>query len=145
VRGGNSLACRTLVHDRLSGYGWSISASCCFLSPSQCGKALNERKAEIRIQFHKPPNMLFADIHNNEIVMRIQPNEALWVKVRAGLWFGRGQTNSLAPFTVFECATLAGTSKCATLTWCLSTACSDEQQAARPGQYDRGNRAGHVI
>ena len=48
----------------------------------QCGKALNERKAEIRIQFHKPPNMLFEGIHNNEIVMRIQPNEALWVKVR---------------------------------------------------------------
>lgn len=49
----------------------------------QCGKALNERKAEVRIQFHKPPNMLFGDIHNNEIVMRIQPNEALWVKVGA--------------------------------------------------------------
>ncbi len=48
----------------------------------QCGKALNERKAEVRIQFHKPPNMLFGDIHNNEIVMRIQPNEALWIKVR---------------------------------------------------------------
>jgi glucose-6-phosphate 1-dehydrogenase len=51
------------------------------LGAEQCGKALNERKAEVRIQFHKPPNVLFDDIHNNEIVIRIAPNEALWIKV----------------------------------------------------------------
>ncbi len=53
----------------------------CVCVPAQCGKALNERKAEIRIQLKKPPNTLFPGVHNNEIVIRIQPNEAMWIKV----------------------------------------------------------------
>ena len=55
----------------------------------KCGKALNERKAEIRIQFKQPPNTLFGSMsgtsdrwaHNNELVIRIQPNEAVYLKV----------------------------------------------------------------
>lgn len=51
----------------------------------KCGKALNERKAEIRIQFHSPPNALFKGAvgaaHNNELVIRIQPNEAVYLKM----------------------------------------------------------------
>lgn len=86
----------------------------------KCGKALNERKAEIRVQFKEPPNMLFSNAsaneegnanrqvspefqkqlaeftgisegvnadgspysaHNNELVMRIQPDEAVYMKV----------------------------------------------------------------
>lgn len=48
----------------------------------KCGKGLNERKAEIRIQFHEPGNGLFASTANsrNELVMRVQPNEALYLK-----------------------------------------------------------------
>lgn len=50
----------------------------------KAGKALNERKAEVRIQLHTPPagGDLFAcgKIPNNEIVMRLQPNEAIYVK-----------------------------------------------------------------
>lgn len=64
----------------------------------KCGKALNERKAEIRVQFKEPPSGLFGAAlgrqgvgqsgpagdgltHNNELVIRIQPNEAVYLKV----------------------------------------------------------------
>ena len=67
----------------------------------KCGKALNERKAEIRIQFRGPTNGLFGPskdpdgrqhvfgvgqqgaipVHNNELVLRIQPSEAVYLKV----------------------------------------------------------------
>ncbi|KAK9827335.1 hypothetical protein WJX81_006694 [Elliptochloris bilobata] len=50
----------------------------------KAGKALNERKVEIRVQF-KPPA---ATIHNNsldamrnELVMRVQPDEAIYMKM----------------------------------------------------------------
>mmetsp|Transcript_17257 Transcript_17257/g.23749 ORF Transcript_17257/g.23749 Transcript_17257/m.23749 type:complete len:528 (-) Transcript_17257:247-1830(-) len=50
----------------------------------KAGKALNERKAEIRIQFKKPSGVsgLFPGIHvpSNELVMRLQPNEAVYMK-----------------------------------------------------------------
>ena len=69
----------------------------------KAGKALNERKAEIRVQFKSPPNMLFAPAaahggsaaphstgtsrwaHNNELVIRIQPSEAVYLKVMSKL------------------------------------------------------------
>jgi glucose-6-phosphate 1-dehydrogenase len=82
----------------------------------KCGKALNERKAEIRIQFKAPMNGLFpllpgaahgaglcapsadgtllgagqrlqqtAAVHNNELVIRIQPDEAVYLKMMCKL------------------------------------------------------------
>ena len=69
----------------------------------KCGKALNERKAEIRIQFKAPANSLFtcegdssavgvgqqpcasAPVHQNELVLRIQPDEAVYLKVMSRL------------------------------------------------------------
>jgi glucose-6-phosphate 1-dehydrogenase len=67
----------------------------------KCGKALNERKAEIRIQFKEPPNGLFSAQrrgvgqgagggagvgddrpHPNELVISIQPNEAVYLKMQ---------------------------------------------------------------
>ncbi|KAF2075890.1 hypothetical protein CYY_002826 [Polysphondylium violaceum] len=49
----------------------------------KCGKALDERKTEIRIQFKRPDNFLFQDedISRNELVMRIQPGEAVYLKL----------------------------------------------------------------
>lgn len=49
----------------------------------KAGKALDERKAEVRIQFSKPQNFLFGsgDVSNNELVMRLQPNEAVYMKM----------------------------------------------------------------
>eukprot|EP01112_Ceratiomyxa_fruticulosa_P018308 TRINITY_DN582_c0_g1_i1.p1 TRINITY_DN582_c0_g1~~TRINITY_DN582_c0_g1_i1.p1 ORF type:complete len:510 (+),score=97.37 TRINITY_DN582_c0_g1_i1:90-1619(+) len=49
----------------------------------KCGKALNERKAEIRIQFRKPLHHLFNDneLTPNELVIRVQPNEAVYMKM----------------------------------------------------------------
>lgn len=49
----------------------------------KAGKALNERKAEIRIQFKKNPAPLFPNAPNNELVIRVQPNEAVYMKVNA--------------------------------------------------------------
>ncbi|KAH9501566.1 glucose-6-phosphate 1-dehydrogenase [Dermatophagoides farinae] len=47
----------------------------------RCGKALNERKTEIRIQFCDVPDNIFHDqCTRNELVIRIQPNEAVYIK-----------------------------------------------------------------
>ena len=51
----------------------------------KAGKALNERKAEIRIQFKPAPagKGMFAgqDIPSNELVMVLQPKEAVYMKI----------------------------------------------------------------
>jgi len=45
---------------------------------------LNERKAEIRIQFKKFPGSLFSSSQGvNELVLRLQPNEAIYMKLVA--------------------------------------------------------------
>ncbi|XP_003382987.1 PREDICTED: glucose-6-phosphate 1-dehydrogenase-like [Amphimedon queenslandica] len=48
----------------------------------KCGKALNERKAEIRVQFKDVPGDIFhGKAKRNELVIRVQPNEAMYTKV----------------------------------------------------------------
>jgi len=47
----------------------------------KCAKAVDERKAEIRIQFHDSPCNLFPLSVRNELVIRVQPSEAVYVKV----------------------------------------------------------------
>jgi len=47
----------------------------------KCGKALNERKAEVRVQFKRPSVELFGDLSPNELVMRVQPDEAVYLKM----------------------------------------------------------------
>jgi glucose-6-phosphate 1-dehydrogenase len=55
------------------------------------GKALNEKKAEIRIQFRDVPGGMFDDetsdgngkggLARDELVIRVQPNEAIYLKI----------------------------------------------------------------
>lgn len=49
------------------------------------GKGLDEQKSEIRIQFHDPPHLFTANdgspLSRNELVMRVQPNEAVFIKL----------------------------------------------------------------
>uniref|UniRef100_A0A0N4ZW09 Glucose-6-phosphate 1-dehydrogenase n=1 Tax=Parastrongyloides trichosuri TaxID=131310 RepID=A0A0N4ZW09_PARTI len=52
----------------------------------RCGKALNEKKAEVRVQYKEVPDIKkdifdFGDLKRNELVMRVQPNEAVYVKL----------------------------------------------------------------
>lgn len=48
----------------------------------RCGKALNERKAEIRIQYQDVAADIFnGECKRNELVIRVQPGEALYVKM----------------------------------------------------------------
>lgn len=50
----------------------------------RAGKALDERKTEIRIQLNHVPGALFPTVHgaeHNEIVIRVQPDEAIYVKI----------------------------------------------------------------
>ncbi|KAI0561788.1 glucose-6-phosphate 1-dehydrogenase [Gracilaria domingensis] len=50
----------------------------------RAGKALDERKTEIRIQFKHVPGALFPvtnGAENNELVMRVQPDEAIYMKI----------------------------------------------------------------
>ncbi|KAG1526568.1 hypothetical protein G6F52_002318 [Rhizopus delemar] len=44
------------------------------------GKAMDNSKAEIRIQFKKVPGSLFRDSPRNELVFRVQPGEAIYMK-----------------------------------------------------------------
>ena len=44
-------------------------------------KKKNERKAEIRIQFKSAGSQLFPGTLPNELVMRLQPNEAIYLKM----------------------------------------------------------------
>ena len=43
--------------------------------------ALNESKVEVRIQFKDVTQGIFKDIPRNELVIRIQPNEAVYLKL----------------------------------------------------------------
>ena len=46
------------------------------------GKALNERKAEVRVQFKDVPGDIFDNAcSRNELVIRVQPNEAIYMKI----------------------------------------------------------------
>ncbi|XP_037933122.1 glucose-6-phosphate 1-dehydrogenase [Teleopsis dalmanni] len=48
----------------------------------RCGKALNERKTEVRIQYHDVPGDIFeGNSKRNELVIRVQPGEALYLKM----------------------------------------------------------------
>ncbi|KAI9138894.1 glucose-6-phosphate dehydrogenase [Paraphysoderma sedebokerense] len=48
----------------------------------KCGKAVNEQKAEIRIQFKDVPGTLFPNpLSRNELVIRVQPNESVYLKL----------------------------------------------------------------
>jgi len=49
----------------------------------KAGKALDQRRAEIRMQFQQPADSLYPGAHGNELVMRIQPDEAMWLRVNA--------------------------------------------------------------
>jgi len=49
----------------------------------KCGKALNERKAEIRIQFHENPSGLFPNAPRNELVIKVQPDESIFLKMNS--------------------------------------------------------------
>lgn len=50
----------------------------------KAGKALDERKAEIRIVFKEVPGAIFNvphSIKNNELVIRVQPDEAIFMRI----------------------------------------------------------------
>eukprot|EP00056_Hartaetosiga_gracilis_P010205 m.149590 g.149590 ORF g.149590 m.149590 type:complete len:614 (-) comp13271_c1_seq19:1305-3146(-) len=47
----------------------------------KCGKALNERKCEIRVQFKEQAADIFSETQRNELVMRVQPQEAVYMKM----------------------------------------------------------------
>ncbi|CAO3590599.1 unnamed protein product [Absidia cylindrospora] len=46
----------------------------------KAGKALNEAKVEVRIQFKNVPGNLYDDTARNELVIRIQPKESVYMK-----------------------------------------------------------------
>ena len=58
--------------------------NCIFIS----GKALNERKAEVRIQYKDVPGDIFnGRTKRNELVVRVQPGEAIYCKVKRASHF----------------------------------------------------------
>ncbi|KAK0334660.1 Glucose-6-phosphate 1-dehydrogenase [Friedmanniomyces endolithicus] len=51
----------------------------------KAGKALNEQKTEVRIQYKDVTSGIFKDIPRNELVMRVQPNESVYIKMNSKL------------------------------------------------------------
>lgn len=47
----------------------------------KAGKALNEQKTEIRIQYKDVTQGIFKDMARNELVIRVQPGEAVYLKM----------------------------------------------------------------
>ncbi|VDM39727.1 unnamed protein product [Toxocara canis] len=63
----------------------------------RCGKALNERKAEVRIQYREVPGDIYpkGELKRTELVMRVQPNEAVYIKLmtkKPGMGFAVEET-----------------------------------------------------
>uniref|UniRef100_A0A8C9T9I3 Glucose-6-phosphate 1-dehydrogenase n=1 Tax=Scleropages formosus TaxID=113540 RepID=A0A8C9T9I3_SCLFO len=62
----------------------------------RCGKALNERKAEVRLQFTDVPGDIFSSqLRRNELVVRVQPDEAIYAKMmskKPGVYFSPEET-----------------------------------------------------
>ncbi|KJH50012.1 glucose-6-phosphate dehydrogenase [Dictyocaulus viviparus] len=59
----------------------------------RCGKALNENKAEVRVQFKEVNGDIYppGELKRSEFVMRVQPNEAVYLKLmtkKPGMGFG---------------------------------------------------------
>ncbi|EEH37712.2 glucose-6-phosphate 1-dehydrogenase [Paracoccidioides lutzii Pb01] len=48
-------------------------------------RSLNEQKTEIRIQFRDVTSGIFKDIPRNELVIRVQPNESVYIKMNSKL------------------------------------------------------------
>ena len=51
----------------------------------KAGKALNEQKTEVRIQYKDVTSGIFKDIPRNELVLRVQPNESVYTKMNSKL------------------------------------------------------------
>ncbi|KAF8370644.1 gspd-1 [Pristionchus pacificus] len=63
----------------------------------RCGKALNEKKAEVRVQYKSVNGDIYpsGDLKRTELVMRVQPNEAVYLKMmtkKPGMGFGVEET-----------------------------------------------------
>lgn len=49
----------------------------------RAGKALDEGKVEIRVQFKQVAKGIFKEIQRNELVIRVQPNESVYLKINS--------------------------------------------------------------
>lgn len=62
-----------------------------------CITALNERKAEVRVQYKEVPGDIYpqGELKRTELVMRVQPNEAVYMKLmtkKPGMGFAVEET-----------------------------------------------------
>ncbi|BFZ55848.1 Glucose-6-phosphate 1-dehydrogenase [Savitreella phatthalungensis] len=51
----------------------------------KAGKALDEAKVEVRVQFKDVTGGIFGDIPRNELVLRVQPDESVYMKINTKL------------------------------------------------------------
>lgn len=83
-----------LIFDQTTWLPLSLSPGVPFIL--RCGKALNERKAEVRLQFTEVPGDIFnSQCRRNELVVRVQPNEAIYAKMmskKPGVYFSPEET-----------------------------------------------------
>ena len=78
----------------------------------KAGKALNEKKVEVRMQFKTSPASLWGEDtarhHRNELVIRLQPDEAIYMKVNVKQpgWDNNVSSGSLVSATLASCVLL---------------------------------------
>lgn len=60
----------------------------------KAGKALDEGKVDIRVQYKEPEQQMVAEVARNELVLRVQPDEAIYVKSNTKL---PGQDSASVP------------------------------------------------
>lgn len=65
--------------------GYVISLTLSVDSCANTSSALNEQKTEVRIQFRDVTSGIFKDIPRNELVIRVQPNESVYIKMNSKL------------------------------------------------------------
>ena len=59
--------------------------TCSTSFPANSSIALNEQKTEVRIQFKDVTSGIFQNIPRNELVIRVQPNESVYIKMNSKL------------------------------------------------------------
>jgi glucose-6-phosphate 1-dehydrogenase len=115
----------------------------------KAGKALEKRYAEIRIQYRHVPGNLYkaqgsSDQLTNELVIRIQPDEAIYLKINnkvpgLGLRLDRSnldlQYKARAKLTLHACHHLRAISSCCAGAVCQGAA--GRVRASDPGRHQR--------
>ncbi|KAK2495119.1 hypothetical protein MC885_017564 [Smutsia gigantea] len=107
----------------------------------RCGKALNERKAEVRLQFHDVAGDIFQQqCKRNELVVRVQPDEAVYTKMmtkKPGMFLSPEESElDLTYGSRYKVGTIPGGGDCSATAGSVADPCPP-QNVKLPDAYER--------